>query len=50
MLAWGYNVLYFEAFDETLKKPRKAENEKLVDETHWGVMSANRSNKWQLTC
>lgn len=48
MLSWNFNVFYFEAFDEPWKPKSIGENGKAADETHWGVMKADRSPKFSL--
>jgi glucan 1,3-beta-glucosidase len=50
MLAWGFNVFYFEAFDEPWKPDAIGLNGVIDDETHWGAMNADRSLKWPLNC
>ena len=50
MLAWGYNLFFFEAFDEPGKPPSIGQNGVAADETHWGALNADRSTKFQLTC
>jgi glucan 1,3-beta-glucosidase len=50
MLAWGYRVFYFEAFDEPGKPPSIGTNGQAADETHWGAMNADRSTKFPLKC
>jgi glucan 1,3-beta-glucosidase len=50
MLAWGYNIIYFEAFDEPAKAPRIGKNGKPIMETYWGAMSVSRADKFPLTC
>jgi len=48
--AWGVNVFYFEAFDETWKPASQGDNGVSSDETHWGAMTADRSVKFSLNC
>jgi glucan 1,3-beta-glucosidase len=50
MLAWGYNLFFFEAFDEPWKPPSVGTNGVSADETHWGAMNADRSLKYTLNC
>jgi glucan 1,3-beta-glucosidase len=50
MLAWGYRVFYFEAFDEPWKPKSIGDNGQSADETHWGAMNADRSTKFGLKC
>jgi len=50
MLAWGFNVFYFEAFDEPWKPKSIGDNGVAADETHWGAMNADRSTKFALKC
>lgn len=50
MLAWGYNVFYFEAFDEPWKPASVGDSGATSDETHWGAMTAARGTKFPLSC
>jgi len=50
MLAWGFNLFYFEAFDEPWKPVSIGDNGLTADETHWGAMNADRSTKFSLKC
>lgn len=50
MLAWGYNVFYFEAFDEPWKPASVGDSGVSSDETHWGAMTASREAKYSLQC
>jgi len=50
MVTWGFNVFSFEAFDEPWKPKSKGLDGKDADETHWGVMNADRSEKYSLQC
>jgi len=50
MLAWGFNLFFFEAFDELWKPPSIGINGVAADETHWGAMNSDRSTKFPLTC
>ena len=49
-LAWGINTFSFEAFDEPWKPHAVGDTGSSGDETHWGVMNADRSTKFPLTC
>ena len=49
-LRWGFNVFYFEAFDEASKAPATGSNGLTVDETHWGAFDANRNLKYKVSC
>jgi len=46
IIAWGVNVFVFEAFDEPGKEGAIGEDGTMADETHWGIMNADRSKKW----
>lgn len=50
MLAWGVDVFYFEAFDESWKPLSKGDNGQMMDETHWGLFNADRKLKFDATC
>ena len=50
MLAWGYNVFFFEAFDEPWKPKSVGQNGVAADETHWGAMTVDRQVKYPLKC
>lgn len=50
ILAWGYNIFYFEAFDEPWKPHATGDGGLVADETHWGAMNADRSPKFTLKC
>jgi len=50
MVAWGFNVFFFEAFDETWKPKSKGDDGIEADETHWGAMDVNRTPKFSLKC
>jgi len=50
MLTWGYNVFYFEAFDEPWKPASVGDSGAASDETHWGAMTASRETKYSLQC
>lgn len=49
-LNWGYNVFYFEAFDESWKPKSLGKTGKLADEAHWGAFDDQRTAKFSLTC
>ncbi|MCJ1403039.1 glycoside hydrolase 3 protein [Xylographa trunciseda] len=49
-LAWGFNVFYFEAFDEPSKPPSIGTNGESADETHWGAYTADRVAKFPMSC
>ena len=49
-LDWGVNTFYFEAFDEPWKPHSTGDNGQASDETHWGAMNADRSQKFSLKC
>lgn len=50
ILDWGFNVFSFEAFDESWKPVSVGQDGHVADETHWGVMTADRKAKFSLTC
>lgn len=50
MLAWGVDVFYFEAFDETWKPESVGDNGKPMDETHWGLFTDKRTKKFDASC
>lgn len=50
MLSWGYNMFFFEAFDEPWKPVSIGDGGKTADETHWGAMTADRKTKFVLKC
>ncbi|KAI0172512.1 glycoside hydrolase family 17 protein [Hypoxylon sp. FL1284] len=50
MLDWGFNVFFFEAFDEEWKPPSVGEDGSVADETSWGAMTADRKAKYNLKC
>jgi glucan 1,3-beta-glucosidase len=50
MFDWGYNIFFFEAFDEPWKPASIGLNGQAADETHWGAMNADRSLKFPLQC
>lgn len=49
-LDWGFNVFYFEAFDEPWKPASAGTNGHTGDETHWGAYDQNRNVKFPLSC
>lgn len=49
-LAWGVNVFYFEAFDESWKPKSTGDTGAQGDETHWGAFTESRVPKFSLTC
>lgn len=49
-LDWGFNVFYFEAFDEPWKPKSAGLSGQLGDETHWGAFTDQRVAKFPLTC
>ncbi|PYH95948.1 glycoside hydrolase [Aspergillus ellipticus CBS 707.79] len=50
MLAWNIDVFYFEAFDESWKPDSTGDNGQKMDEKHWGLFTANRQPKFNMTC
>jgi len=50
MLAWGYNLFFFEAFDEPWKPKSIGDGGLAADETHWGAMTSGRQKKFELKC
>ena len=50
IIKWGVNVFVFEAFDEPWKPASVGEDGNAADETHWGVMTADREPKYPLQC
>ncbi|KAI9800780.1 MAG: glycoside hydrolase 3 protein [Piccolia ochrophora] len=51
-LLWGLDVFAFEAFDEPWKPNSVGDNGEALDETHWGVYTAEKpaKAKWDLSC
>ncbi|KAL8712232.1 MAG: hypothetical protein Q9220_003383 [cf. Caloplaca sp. 1 TL-2023] len=49
-LAWGIDVFYFEAFDETWKPKSTGDTGAQGDETHWGAFDDQRTPKFSLAC
>ncbi|KAI6083775.1 glycoside hydrolase family 17 protein [Hypoxylon rubiginosum] len=50
MVDWGFNVFFFEAFDEEWKPHAVGEDGSVADETSWGAMKADRTAKYNLKC
>jgi len=50
MLAWGFNVFFFEAFDEPWKPDTTGDNGLPANEQHWGAMTTDRKTKYSLKC
>jgi len=50
MLAWGVDLFYFEAFDESWKPNSVGDNGQAMDEKHWGLRTASRQDKFNTTC
>ena len=50
MLAWGVDVFFFEAFDESWKPNSVGDNGQSMDEKHWGLFTADRQVKFNTTC
>ena len=46
----NWNTFAFEAFDEPWKPLSTGDDGSQADETHWGVMNADRSPKYDLRC
>ena len=49
-LDWGFNVFYFEAFDEPNKGVATGKDGTEQDERHWGAFNVDRSAKITLSC
>lgn len=49
-LDWGYNVFYFEGFDETWKPKSVGDSGSSADERHWGAFTDQRKPKWSISC
>ena len=47
---WGFNVCYFEAFDESWKPKSLGKTGQLADEGHWGAMDDQRTPKFSMKC
>lgn len=50
ILAWGVDVFYFEAFDESWKPESKGDNGQMMNEKHWGLLTDDRKPKFNMTC
>jgi glucan 1,3-beta-glucosidase len=50
MLEWGVDVFYFEAFDEPWKPDSVGDSGQAMDETHWGLYTADRKIKFDTSC
>ncbi|CEO58784.1 Putative 1,3-beta-glucanosyltransferase Bgt1 [Penicillium brasilianum] len=50
MLAWGVDLFYFEAYDESWKPASVGDNGKAMDEKHWGLFTADRKIKFDTSC
>ncbi|KAK1977057.1 family 17 glycosyl hydrolase [Colletotrichum cereale] len=50
MVKWGFNVFFFEAFDEPWKPHAIGKDGSEAPETHWGGMTADRMAKYSLLC
>ncbi|KAI9819992.1 MAG: glycoside hydrolase 3 protein [Pycnora praestabilis] len=50
LLQFGYNVFYFEAFDEPWKPASVGENGQSAVETVWGAFTSDRTAKFDMTC
>ncbi|OHE95864.1 glycosyl hydrolase family 17 [Colletotrichum orchidophilum] len=50
MVNWGFNVFFFEAFDEPWKPHAIGLDGSEAPETHWGGMEADRAPKYPLRC
>lgn len=50
MLSWGVDLFYFEAFDEPWKPVSVGDNGQPMDETHWGLFTADRKLKFDASC
>ncbi|KAI8632771.1 glycoside hydrolase family 17 protein [Xylariaceae sp. FL1651] len=50
MVDWGFNVFFFEAFDELWKPKAIGEDGSVADETSWGAMTSDRTPKYSLKC
>lgn len=50
ILAWGVDVFYFEAFDESWKPESKGDNGQMMNEKHWGLYTADRKPKFDTSC
>ena len=50
MLAWGVDLFYFEAYDESWKPNSVGDNGQAMDEKHWGLFTADRQAKFDMSC
>ncbi|TDZ46903.1 Glucan 1,3-beta-glucosidase [Colletotrichum trifolii] len=50
LVQWGFNVFFFEAFDEPWKPHAISEEGFEAPEVHWGGMTADRRAKYPLKC
>ncbi|KAJ5832332.1 1-3-beta-glucanosyltransferase B.t1.c1 [Penicillium riverlandense] len=50
MLNSGVDVFYFEAFDESWKPDSTGDNGQVSNEQHWGLLTASRTAKFDMTC
>ncbi|KAJ5082277.1 Glucan 1-3-beta-glucosidase [Penicillium argentinense] len=50
MLAWGVDLFYFEAYDESWKPDSTGDNGKAMNEKHWGLYTADRKSKFDTSC
>lgn len=50
ILAWGVDVFYFEAFDESWKPESKGDNGQMMNEKNWGLLTADRKPKFDMAC
>jgi glucan 1,3-beta-glucosidase len=50
MLAWGVDLFYFEAYDESWKPDSTGDNGQAMDEKHWGLYTADRKSKFDTSC
>ncbi|KAJ5677198.1 Glucan 1-3-beta-glucosidase [Penicillium maclennaniae] len=50
MLAWGVDLFYFEAYDESWKPDSVGDNGQAMDEKHWGLFTADRQSKFDISC
>lgn len=50
MLAWGVDLFYFEAYDESWKPNSVGDNGQAMNEQHWGLYTADRKSKFDTSC
>ena len=50
LIEWGFNVFFFEAFDEPWKPVATGQDGTVADETHWGAMTVDRKAKYAIKC